>query len=137
MVQHLDAAKADSKGHTMVITGRVDNPKMRGAVMHAFSQAGVEPPGDVHLKTGGSPTEVWKGQRLKEIASRYPNLKEIHMWDDRPEHIPYFKSLNDPAHPHHPGVPVHVHYVNRQVEESIKGFLVAQAALNAMGAGRQ
>lgn len=109
----LTSAKLDPKGHTILITGRVDTQEMRNAILHAFEAAGIVPPAEMHLKQGNNSTEVWKGKRLKEVAARFPRLQEIHLWDDRDEHIPYFKSLNNNNHRDHPKAIIHVHHVKR------------------------
>lgn len=46
---------------------------------------------EYHFNRGGS-TDVAKIKTMESLLEKYPNVKELEMWDDRLEHIPVFQS---------------------------------------------
>jgi hypothetical protein len=46
---------------------------------------------EYHFNKGGS-TDVAKIKTMESLLEKYPNVKELEMWDDRLEHIPVFQS---------------------------------------------
>ena len=49
---------------------------------------------EYHFNRGGS-TDVAKIKTLETLLEKYPNVKDLEMWDDRLEHIPVFQSWGD------------------------------------------
>ena len=49
---------------------------------------------EYHFNRGGS-TDVAKIKTMEDILRRVNTIKEIHMWDDREEHIPVFQAWGD------------------------------------------
>lgn len=49
---------------------------------------------EYHFNRGGS-TDVAKIKTMESLLDKYPNAKELEMWDDRLEHIPVFQSWGD------------------------------------------
>lgn len=49
---------------------------------------------EYHFNRGGS-TDVAKIKTMESLLVKYPNTKELEMWDDRLEHIPVFQSWGD------------------------------------------
>lgn len=113
------AAKASPNSRVVVMTGRVDTPEMRDAVsrtLHKIGVKGHEHGHDLFLKPPGKgpdgkkrQTHDWKAEMLRRFRKQHPNLRHVHMWDDRPEHLDHFgevlknhgvkHTLNHVAHP--------------------------------------
>lgn len=88
-------AKQDHNGKVIVMTGRINTPELRKAVKSALDQAGY--PGhklgrDLFLKNPNMrSTAEWKKKMLRGFMRRFPNVRAVHMWDDRGEHIEQFR----------------------------------------------
>lgn len=91
-----NAAKGDPKGFVAVVTGRIASKEMRKTVESLLKRLGVGP-----LKYGDNlflkrinemNTLVWKKKMLDGFRKRFPNLKEVHLWDDRCDHVEAFEA---------------------------------------------
>jgi FMN phosphatase YigB (HAD superfamily) len=49
---------------------------------------------EYHYNNGGS-TEISKIKTMDSLLEKYPDVREINMWDDRLAHIPIFKNWGD------------------------------------------
>jgi hypothetical protein len=49
---------------------------------------------EYHFNRGGS-TDIAKIKTMEDILRRVNTIREIHMWDDREEHIPVFQAWGD------------------------------------------
>ena len=85
----LEAASKDTI--IVMLTGRMQNLSdevkkildAHGLVFHEY-----------HFNKGGS-TEYAKMKTMDELLKKYPEVKQIKMWDDRDEHIPVFKEWGE------------------------------------------
>lgn len=105
-IQHvLDAyraAKEDPAARVVVMSGRVDGERMRSAVVGCLRKIGLtdlrighdlflKPPqeqGRRYVKTVD-----WKKSMLRQLRAAHPDLREIHVWEDRDEHAAAFRDL--------------------------------------------
>ena len=98
------AAKRDKRSRVIIMTGRENTPAMRKAVQRTLNSIGVtghRPGRDLFLKPptdargNATITHYWKSDMLRRFLHEHPNLKHVHMWDDRDHHIRHFaKTLN-------------------------------------------
>jgi hypothetical protein len=88
-------AKRDSRGKVVVMTGRVATPEMQTTVVDLLNRLGFGP-----LRLGDNlflkrlnehGTANWKKKMLTGFTKRFPDLKEIHIWDDRCDHVRDFE----------------------------------------------
>jgi hypothetical protein len=93
----IDAYKRESSNpNTLVImmTGRI--PKLSKEVETILASNGLQ--FDKYLYNNSSDTLKFKLGKLDEFVNDYPNIREVHLWDDRTEHISEFQKWGD-SHP--------------------------------------
>jgi hypothetical protein len=88
-------AKQDPHAKVIIMTGRINTPGMRKAVLSALKAAGYprhKHGDDLFLKNPNTrDTSGWKRKVLRGLMRRWPSVTSIHMWDDRGEHVEHFK----------------------------------------------
>ena len=87
-------AKSDPKGKVIVMTGRLATPGFKETIPELLYQLGF---GDFKYgenlflkRTNEHSTLAWKKKMIAGFAKRYVNVKAIHMWDDRGDHVTEF-----------------------------------------------
>ncbi|MDX1487237.1 MAG: hypothetical protein R3268_03480, partial [Acidiferrobacterales bacterium] len=108
------AAHRDKGGRVVVMTGRCNTPDMRDAVSHALKKGGIRDHKGRELRHGGNLflrrephpssvrpgkkpekvlTHLWKGEMIHKFADQHPDLKHIHIWDDRIHHAQHLAKV--------------------------------------------
>ncbi len=96
------ASKSDPESLTILMTGRHDdtmkkdkttgqykvqnNPRIVPNIHSLLKKHGLIPDFDLY-KTGGASTYEYKANMLRKILHAQPAIKELHMWDDRHDHV--------------------------------------------------
>jgi hypothetical protein len=87
-------AKADPKGKVVVMTGRLATKGFKETIPELLRQLGLGTfkfGETLFLKrTNERSTLAWKKKMISGFLRRYPNLKALHMWDDRGDHVTEF-----------------------------------------------
>jgi len=87
-------AKADPKGKVVVMTGRLATKGFKTTIPELLRQLGLGSfkfGENLFLKrTNERSTLAWKKKMISGFLRRYPNLKALHMWDDRGDHVTAF-----------------------------------------------
>lgn len=84
-------ALTDPETYAIVLTGRPE--KLSRRVEGLLRSAGLNFPGVFCVGNGAGNTLDMKLQCIRQVAARLPDLQHIEMWDDRPEHIPPFRTF--------------------------------------------
>jgi hypothetical protein len=113
-VKGYHAAHREKGSRVVVMTGRQNTPDMRQAVSHVLKQGNItdhkgrdlrhgsnlflrREPHPHSRRPGRAPekvlTHVWKGEMIHKFADQHPNLKHIHIWDDRPDHAKHLAKI--------------------------------------------
>ena len=95
MIDHVisDFKKEKQNPNTLLVmlTGRM--PQLSNQVEKILNSNGLSFD-EYHYSKGGS-TLTSKLKTLDDLISRYPNVKSVHMWEDREEHIGPFKAWGE------------------------------------------
>jgi hypothetical protein len=88
-------AKGDPVGKVVVMTGRIATKEMKSTVTKLLTRLGFGPlkfNDNLFLKKiSVRDTAAWKKSMLTGFTKRFPNLKEISMWEDRGDHASAFR----------------------------------------------
>jgi|TARA_R110000782_G_scaffold144871_3_gene237718 hypothetical protein len=104
-----DAVKDDTSVYKVMLTGRLS--KLSNEVEKVLKSHDLEFD-EYHYNTGGA-TEVVKMRVMSKLITKFPNV-EIHLIDDRLEHIPIFEE-----------------YLQRKVDEGkLKSFIITVVPAN-------
>lgn len=91
VIADYDKEKAKPDTMTVMLTGRM--VKLTDLVKKILADKHLTFD-EYHFNRGGS-TDTAKIKTMENILSRYESIREIHMWDDREEHIPVFQAWGD------------------------------------------
>ena len=83
--------KRDPQTLMVMLTGRIK--KLSGYVEQLLKDNNLSFD-EYHYNTGGS-TDISKMKTMDNLLSKYPEVDELEMWDDREEHIPTFQAWGD------------------------------------------
>lgn len=87
-------AKRDGKGKVVVMTGRLATKGFKETIPELLRQLGFGKfsfNDNLFLKRiNERSTLAWKKKMISGFVRRYPNLKALHMWDDRGDHVTEF-----------------------------------------------
>ena len=76
---------------TVLLTGRI--PPLEKEVKKILDSNSLKFD-EYHFNTGGS-TLNFKLHVLDELLKKYPDVKSVHMWEDRVEHVPSFEQWGE------------------------------------------
>jgi hypothetical protein len=110
--------KRDPDGKVVIMTGRIASPSMKKVTQKMLTKMGLGPlrHGDnLLLKNPNAPNTLsWKTRMLKGFTKRFPDLEEIHMWDDRRNHVASFEKTIRAL-----GLTPYVHHVKKRSVSSL------------------
>ncbi len=91
VIADYDKEKAKPDTMTVMLTGRM--VKLGDLVKKILADKHLTFD-EYHFNRGGS-TDTAKIKTMEDILRRVNTIREIHMWDDREEHIPVFQAWGD------------------------------------------
>jgi hypothetical protein len=89
MVKTARKLQAAPNTRTVLLTGRSD--KFRSRVRDLLRQQSINFD-ELHLSLGGT-TLAFKLKTIGDLLKRFPDIRTVDIWDDRPEHTPAFRDL--------------------------------------------
>lgn len=89
VIEAYNKEKENPSTALVMLTGRREN--LRPQVMKILEHHGLEFH-EYHLNRFGA-TEVDKMRRMEKLLVKYPEVRQIELWDDRLEHIPIFDAF--------------------------------------------
>ena len=91
VIADYEKEKTDPSTMTVMLTGRM--VKLGDLVRKILADKHLTFD-EYHFNRGGS-TDTAKIKTMEDILRRVNTIREIHMWDDREEHIPVFQAWGD------------------------------------------
>jgi hypothetical protein len=104
------------KTYSVMMTGRMGK-NFEDRINELLDQNGIQFH-EIHMNDSGGDTEDFKLGIMKKILKRYPSIISVEIWDDKAEHLSFFKKELESE-----GVKVHIHKVDSVIDESRKRSL--------------
>jgi hypothetical protein len=79
----------NSKTYSVMMTGRMQR-NFEKRILDLLEQNGINF-NEVHMNDSGQDTEKFKLQEIKKILKKYPTISLVEIWDDKADHLKYFK----------------------------------------------
>lgn len=110
VLEEYNKAVADPHTFCVMMTGR--HKGLKWIVMQLLNAFGINPEGCNKRRAifiSGGQTLQMKLENIEKMVLEFPNVNEIEMWEDRPEHIVEFRKYNEHLKTIRPNIYLWVH----------------------------
>ena len=84
---------ADPNVYAILMTGRTRKPELVGRIAELLAMGGLTFEEILLKPTGDVRTLPWKSSMIEKLAEKLPDLQEVHIWEDRADHLQAFVKL--------------------------------------------
>lgn len=88
VIEHYDKIKNDNSVYTVLLTGRRNKLDKEVKALLGYKNIVF----DEYLLNNMGDTMDFKLHHLQRLSEEFPNIEEMHFFEDRIEHIPHFKN---------------------------------------------